>query len=210
MTREEKKLQIRRDIFLAVGKYKDHLVGRCFLYIFDNRYIEVTFKADNFKHLTGVDSNLHGKDFYNKAKNHTLTTSQFYFSEKHPYNAAKKKIRYLHRLDELTNTDIFLLEKMGTNTITYKFGFTNLEFSLGLTENIKSHSGEKIDDFYLPQTFRIKDKSFDRSKDIHSIDLIFEKDDKLDKYKKITFGDKDLVYKLPEKIQDLLDLEELK
>lgn len=209
MAWERKKLKIRNDIILAVDKYKNHLVGRCFLYVFDNRYIEVTFKANNFKHLTGVDSNLYGKDFYNRAKKHTLTTSQFYFSKEHPYNAAKKKIKYLHRLDELTNTDIFLLEKMETDTITYKFGFTNLDFSLGLTENLKSHTCEKIDDFYLPQTFRIKDKSFDRSEQRYIVDFIFEKDDKIDKYKKITFGDKDLVHELPEIIKDLLDLEEL-
>ncbi|MCD8045757.1 MAG: hypothetical protein LUE90_03745 [Clostridiales bacterium] len=28
------------------------------MYVFDNRYIEVIFKKENFRHLTGIDTNL--------------------------------------------------------------------------------------------------------------------------------------------------------
>ena len=34
------------------------------MYVFDDRYIEVIYKADNFKHLTGVDSHLSAKQFF--------------------------------------------------------------------------------------------------------------------------------------------------
>ena len=44
------------DISNAALKYKANLVGRTFLYVFGDKYIEVLFKANNFKHLTGVVS----------------------------------------------------------------------------------------------------------------------------------------------------------
>ena len=41
--------------------YRKHLVGKRFLYVFESRYIEVLYKASNFRHLTGVDTNLSAK-----------------------------------------------------------------------------------------------------------------------------------------------------
>ena len=35
--------------------------GKRFLYVFEDRYIEVLYKAANFRHLTGGDTNLSAK-----------------------------------------------------------------------------------------------------------------------------------------------------
>ena len=51
-------------IHRAAIAYKANLVGITFVYVFDDRYIEVIYKAINFKHLTGVESALSSKRFY--------------------------------------------------------------------------------------------------------------------------------------------------
>ena len=45
-TKERK--EIIKTIENAAKVYKDQLVGKTFLYVFDGRYIEVMFKAENF------------------------------------------------------------------------------------------------------------------------------------------------------------------
>lgn len=53
---EEKVELVRKNVISAVQKYKDELVGKKFLYIFDEQFIEVIYKTENFMHLTGIDS----------------------------------------------------------------------------------------------------------------------------------------------------------
>lgn len=52
------KAQDRKEIVSRIGDaaklYRDRLVGKRFMYVFDGRYIEVIYKAENFRHLTGV------------------------------------------------------------------------------------------------------------------------------------------------------------
>ena len=46
-------------------------------------------------------------------------------------------------------------------TITYNLSVTNLKFTLGLIENI-DNTGNKINDFFLPMTLRVKDSSVEK------------------------------------------------
>ena len=66
-----RKQQDRRKIIQAISSasklYKKYLVGNTFLYVFDNRYIEVLYKKANFKHLTGVESQLSANSFFKLA-----------------------------------------------------------------------------------------------------------------------------------------------
>ena len=52
------KAQDRKEIVSRIGDaaklYRDRLVGKRFMYVFDGRSIEVIYKAENFRHLTGV------------------------------------------------------------------------------------------------------------------------------------------------------------
>ena len=59
---------------------------------------------------------------------------------------------------------VCVLKNMETMTITYKLSVTNLEFTLGLTENI-DNTGNKINDLFLPMSLRVKDSSVERSND---------------------------------------------
>ena len=61
------KVNIIPEIYAAALEYKNNMVGKTFLYVFDNRFIEVIFKTDNFKHLLGIASTLTPNEFYNEA-----------------------------------------------------------------------------------------------------------------------------------------------
>ena len=150
-TKVDKKNAIRQGIIKAAIVYSQSLAGKTFLYVYGDEYFEVSFPVDHFLHLTGVETRLSAKDFYRNAKKAILTNNQFYFDARHVYANAKKKLPCLKRLPELTNEMVCVLKDMQTMTITYKLSVTNLEFTLGLTENI-DRGGNKINDFfYYPE-----------------------------------------------------------
>lgn len=78
---------------------------------------------------------------------------------------------------------------MKTVTLTYKIGVTNLNFTIGLAENLDL-KGNKINDWFLPRTLRVKDKAIETSADAEFIDFIFSKDASVGKYSAMTYADK--------------------
>ena len=50
---------------------------------------------------------------------------------------------------------------MKTLTIIYKLSVTNLEFTLGLTENIDT-DGKKIKNLFLPMSLRVESSSVEK------------------------------------------------
>lgn len=63
MGKQQDREKIVQEIKIAADLYRKHLVGKRFLYVFEGRYIEVLYKAANFRHLTGVATNLSAKSF---------------------------------------------------------------------------------------------------------------------------------------------------
>lgn len=200
-TKADKKEAIRSQIIAASHVYRNHLAGKIFLYVIGNESFEVAFQTDRFMHLTGVNSMLSAQKFYDKAKNSTLTTQQICFDSKHPYAAAKKKLSCLMLLPNLTNNLVCVVKKMQTLTLTYKIGLTNLDFTIGLTENT-DFQGNKINDWFLPRTLRTKDKAIENSSDADFVDFIFMRDASLTKYGTATFIDKEK--RLPDFIKPML------
>ena len=107
----------------------------------------------------------------------------------------------MKRLPELTNEMVCVLKDMQTMTITYKLSVTNLEFTLGLTENT-DRGGNKINDFFLPMSLRVKDSSVEKSNDGEIIYFIFSKDASVAKYDILLVEDKDK--KIPDCIKHLI------
>lgn len=200
-TKADKKESIRAQIIAASHVYRDHLAGKIFLYVIGEESFEVAFQTDRFMHLTGVNSTLTAQNFYDKAKSSTLTTQQICFDSKHPYAAAKKKLPCLMLLHNLTNSLICVVKDMKTVTLTYKIGLTNIDFTIGLTENT-DFEGNKINDWFLPRTLRTKDKAIENSTKAELVDFIFMRDASLEKYQTATFIDKDK--KLPDFIKPKL------
>ena len=188
-TKTDKKNAIRQDIIDSAGVYSQNLAGKAFLYVYGEEFFEVSFPVDHFLHLTGVETKLSAKEFYKNAKKGKITSNQFYFDARHPYANAKKKLPYLKRLPELTNDMVCILKDMQTVTIIYKLSITNLEFTLGLTENV-DNQGKKINDFFLPMSLRVKDTSVEKSNDGEIVDFIFSKDASKTKYDSMLVEDK--------------------
>ena len=201
-TKQSKKIAIRNEIIDAAEIYKRELAGKVFMFVYNDEWFEVVFKTDRFLHLTGVSSQLSARDFYNKAQKRQLTENQFNFTQQHPYETARRKLPCLKRLPELTTNLVCVVKDLTTVTLTYKIGLTNLDFTLGLTENCDIN-GNKINDWFLPRTLRTKDNAINVSSDSHFIDFVFEKSTFEDKYRKITFncGDKPI----PSIIQRFID-----
>ena len=200
-TKTDKKNAVRQDIIDSACVYSQNLAGKAFLYVYGEEFFEVSFPVDHFLHLTGVETQLSAKDFYKNAKKGKLTNSQFYFDARHPYANAKKKLPCLKRLPELTNEMVCILKDMKTVTIKYKLSVTNLEFTLGLTENL-DNSGNRINDFFLPMSLRVEDSSVEKSDDGDIVDFIFSKEASMTKYDRILVEDKDK--SIPEKVKQML------
>ena len=116
-TKTDKKNAIRQDIIDSARVYSKDLACKVFLYVYGDKYFEVSFQVDFFLHLTGVVTSLSAKDFYKNAKKGKLANSQFYFSSRYPYANAKKKPPCLKRLPELTNNLVCILKDMRTVTV---------------------------------------------------------------------------------------------
>ena len=200
-TKADKKNAIRQGIIDSAAIYSQNLSGKAFLYVYGDEYFEVSFPVDHFLHLTGVETKLSAKDFYKNAKKAKLTNNQFYFDARHPYANAKKKLPCLKRLPELTNDMVCILKDMQTVTIIYKLSVTNLEFTLGLTENM-DEKGKKVNDFFLPMSLRVESSSVEKSNVGEIVDFIFSKDASVAKYDTVLVEDKHKT--IPESIKHLI------
>lgn len=97
---------------------------------------------------------------------------------------------------------VCILKDMQTVTIIYKLSITNLEFTLGLTENVDV-KGRKINDFFLPMSLRVEDSSVEKSKDGEVVDFIFSKDASVSKYENLLVKDEHKT--IPESIRHLIN-----
>lgn len=94
MGSEKKKInkkEITLDIIEAAKVYNDYFVGRTFMYVFENKFIQVTYRVKDFKHLTGVTNEVYPNSFFKDAKNNRLSHNQIKFDKRHPYDLARKK-----------------------------------------------------------------------------------------------------------------------
>ena len=89
------KIELRKQIISAANVYKTNLAGKVFLYVYGDKYFEVAYMTECFKHLTGVECNMSAADFYRNAPKNRLQAPQIHFSSSHPYSLCKRKIKHL-------------------------------------------------------------------------------------------------------------------
>ena len=204
MSKKSDKEHIVKEICKAAKLYKANLVGKRFLYVFDGRYIEVLYKSVNFKHLTGVECNMSAADFYRNALKNRVQSPQIYFSASHPYSLCKREIKHLREISVLASTENFMLEEIVTNTRTYKFGTTDLNFSLCMNKEYDSYGNEK-GDCYIVESLRDED-CFSRSKSAYTVTHILSKDNDSAHYIDLMFMDKSVTLNdLPAPVRKMLD-----
>jgi len=184
--------------------YRKHLVGKRFMYVFDNRYIEVIYKNENFRHLTGVDTNLSAKQFYSYAVRRILTTSQIYFNAVHPYDLCVRKVKHIGDIATLAGSESFMLEEIKTNTQSYKFGTTDLNFTLCMNKE-KDDQGNEKGDCFVVESLRDED-CFSKSNQAYVVTHIFARQNDVKKYTDMLYIDSSASMEdLPENVKDMLE-----
>ena len=101
----------------------------------------------------------------------------------------------------MTNDMVCILKDMQTVTVIYKLSVTNLEFTLGLTQNTDI-KGNKINDFFVPRTLRVEDSSVEKSNGGEIVDFIFAKDASMARYDTLIVNDENK--QIPACIRDLI------
>lgn len=167
------KADIVRSISSAASSYRQNLVGKTFLYIFDGRYIEVIYKTQNFCHLTGVETSSSARPFYTDALHGRLRSGQIWFTSRHPYNLCALKVKHIQSLCSVTNSPVVILENTVTDTKVYAFGLTELKFTLCLSRDTDIN-GKVKSSYYVAESLRNGDCS-NRSGDHHKCTFIFSK-----------------------------------
>ena len=204
MSKLQDKKEIVKEIIKAAKAYKLHLVGKTFLYVFDNRYIEVIYKTANFRHLTGVDTKLSAKAFYKLAVSNKLQAGQVYFSANHPYQLCRKKVKHLNEISALAGTESFMLEEITTNTKTYKFGTTDLNFTLCFNQEL-DNTGNIKGECYVAESLRDED-CFKKSKNVYEVTHIFVKQNDEKIYRTILYNSVNAnIEQLPINVKVLLE-----
>ena len=56
------KSKIIKRIHKAALSYNQYFLGKTYMFVYDNQFVEVLFKKSSFLHLTGVDTKLNAKD----------------------------------------------------------------------------------------------------------------------------------------------------
>lgn len=202
------RIELAKQICRASQIYDKFLVGKTFMYVFDNRYIEVVFRKKDFSHLTGVETSLYAEQFYKIAIKNKLQHTQFRFSQRHPHNLSVKKINQLLTIDKIINEEMLILETLQTKTTTYKFGITELEFTVCMDKDLNTDGSEKSH-YFIAKSLRIED-SFNRGINTHEVNMILSKPNNEKLYNEITYIDTGVIVEtLPEPIKSKINISSL-
>lgn len=180
MKRTADRIAIAAKINEAAKLYRTNLVGKSFMYVFDGRFIEVIYKAVNFKHLTGVDTQLSALEFYRLASKGRLQANQIGFSARHPYRLCQRKVAHIGQLATLAMAESFILEDVTTQTQTFKFGTTDLNFSVLMNERSGCFVAESLRD----------EDCFTKSDNVHTVTHIFSRPNDTKEYDELLYRDK--------------------
>ena len=203
MSKKQDRLALKAKIEAAANLYKSKLVGKRFLYVFEGKYIEVIFKKENFRHLTGVDTYLSADRFFKYALQGKLSLSQFWFNEVHPYDLCVRKVQHIGDIAQMATSENFILEEIVTNTQNYRFGTTDLNFTLCMNKELDTQGNEK-GDCYVAQSLRDED-CFSKSKNAYIVTHIFSRPNDTSQYTEILFMDKSAnMENLPEEVKAMI------
>lgn len=180
-----------KEIIASAEVYKSEVAGKKFLVLFEGQYIEVTFKTKNFLHLCGVDTPLRSAlEFYRKAISGKLLATDIGFSKDHPYDLAVKKVVALKDAIKIMWKDSFIVSDLTTKTHFFKFGATNLEVTICISEDTDKHGNIMTGD-YVPCSLRVENISNDKFIEMYSVDYVFIKNTHDKVYSNMLFGKKD-------------------
>ena len=143
-------------------------------------------------------------EFYRSAVRKRLQINQIGFTAKHPYKLCCRKLQHLEEIANLAEAESFLLKEITTQTRSYKFGITDLKFTLCMNKE-KDADGNEKGSCYIVESLRDED-CFQKTKDVFAVSHIFVKPNDARVYDKMLFQDKNAPA-MPEHVLSLLDVE---
>ena len=149
MTKETKhslseghKERLRKKIIQGAKNFDQYLNNKCFKIICDDdSETIVRFFQNDFKHLSGIDSDLSNGDFYDKCVQSTIGTGNILTDQKYNWATLKSKSDRLELIHDLLYTDAektLLLNDLKVNTTNLPIAIRNdsLQTCVGFLTNI--------------------------------------------------------------------------
>lgn len=117
------------DNVIAGARSYSKLINKRFLILTeDNCFTEIEFHINDFKHLTGLSSNLEDRAFFKHALKGTLTKENINEFQKHNLNTLKHKCAKIQQIDKLiyaNGNENLVLTNLVTDTYIYNIALKN-------------------------------------------------------------------------------------
>lgn len=184
--------RVKETIISYAQKYKEYYVSYEYMILSkaftSKKYYIVSAKEDNFLHLTGVNSSLNPKDFFNKCFDGTLSTNDFDFNKKgqNPKSvkgSVRRKINVMENtigIFDIEASNVKVEEDFEKNAIRCSFAAGNNNVTLGFT----------ISDNVRPKTL-LKGYELNDS-NAYPIDLVLRKNSGDNKFDTLIYGKKEI------------------
>lgn len=170
MKKKDNRFILRPMIISSAINYQTNLAGNKYLYVIGPEYFIVSFPNSSFLHLTGVDTELSAKSFYDLATKNKLASNQFTLTN-HSFTNVRNKLTCLANIADLTKTPVFIIKDLTTKTASFTICIADCIITLGLVK-------DKYD-VYVPKSLRCYDTCKNYLAKI-PVDFIFSMDAKKD------------------------------
>lgn len=126
---ENKRKKLRENAIAGAREYSHYLVNKDFLILCEDGTAHILhfYKAD-FRHLTGIKSNLSDEDFYNNCVNGYLDVGNISAYQKYNWatlNSKSKRIAQIHRIVYYNIQDSLFMINLHTNTMNFPVAVKN-------------------------------------------------------------------------------------
>lgn len=123
------KARLRGQIITGARNYKKYLANKVFKIICeDGEEVDIRFFASDFKHLTGLYSNLDDEEFYQKCVLGIVDIGNIDTNQKYNWSTLKVKGNHIENIHELLYKDCkktLLLNALDTNTYVFPYAVKN-------------------------------------------------------------------------------------
>lgn len=139
---EGHKEKLRSQIITGAQNYNKFLLNKVFKIICDdNSTVDIRFFSNDFKHLTGLYSDLNDSEFYNNCCTGHISSGNIDTNQKYNWSTLKTKGKHIENIQELLYKDgekILVAEVLDTNTYIYPYAVKNLSNNIcvGFVNNI--------------------------------------------------------------------------
>lgn len=139
---EGHKLKLQEKIKQGANNYEKYLNDKCFKIVCeDGTETIVRFFQGDFKHLTGIESDLDDDEFYDKCLNGYISTGNILTEQKYDWSTLKGKanrIENIHKLLYENAEKTLLLNELKVNTTVFPVAIRNdnMKSCVGFVGNI--------------------------------------------------------------------------